>query len=199
MSDTTLPDIVPGLIVQYRVDAPGLDGLAGQVREVSGVTPNFVKMAEPGRHGVAHEVRLSRFWDTYEPHTPEGETASNDPLADAAAKDLNRTYVRTTALLAGVTAPGFYTVGADEAGRLRVESFTAATTLEADGPEEDRPGMWVVSSVEADNFSNILVQSVHDDELDAYHAVDFSWTRPTVTFVEYGAPVQDVIRETHSL
>lgn len=106
-------------------------------------------------------------------------------------------YVRTTALLAGITAPGFYTIGADEAGRLRVESFTAATVLEADGPEPDEPaGVWVVSRGNEDQTISVL--SVHDDELDAWRHTS-GRGEADVTFVEFGAPVERIIRETRSL
>jgi hypothetical protein len=119
---------------------------------------------------------------------PEASPASNDPDAPMA------TLPATTQPAATFKAPGFYTVGVDADGRLRVDSFTSAVSL--DEVPDSPAGLWVVSRGNEDGSTTVL--SIHDDELDAWRHTA-NRTAATVTFVEYGAPVQDVVRETNSL
>lgn len=92
--------------------------------------------------------------------------------------------------------PGFYTVTRGTDGELRVDSFTSSAILS--GPEEPA-GVWVASHMDADHLSTVIVDSIHEEEVEAYRALDLGATRPRVTHVEFGAPVERIVRETHGL
>lgn len=188
----TNPDIRPGLLVRYRAS---LDP-AGAGREVSRINDGHVVVVFPGTENTANRVPESEFWKIFKVVEKSDEPESDDggsPSIEAA--------IAAEPAPVTLAAPGFYTV-VEHDGRLIVESFTSSTVLESDaedGGAKPMPGVWVTSHGILGDHTGVVVTSIHEDELDARRALDTEQTRPRVTYVEFGAPVQDIITETHSI
>lgn len=132
-------------------------------------------------------------WAFFERHL---EVIPSPAMADATAT-LFAPLGWTKDFLRSVIAPGYYHVVRDGEERFAIASFTADTG-ETDGGPEEPAGVWVATHLDPDNFS-IIVDSVHEEEVEAWRALDTETTRPRVTFVEFGAPVSKVVTETHGL